>query len=438
MPIEVARYLPPDHHAATEAALTPLANGMTGSMILAIARQIRELKAEGREVSDLTLGDFRPPHFHVPAELAERLQQAVRDGETYYPPPDGIPELRSAVARLYERELGLSYGPESVCIASGARPSIFAAWRLFVEPGDRTVSFVPAWNAGYYAHMAQSDHRFVTTAAEHRFFPTVDQAVEALRGARLVMLNTPLNPTGTTIPRPVMQGIAEALVEENRHRERPCILLLDQVYWMLRAGGAEHHNPVTLVPAAAPWVIHVDAISKWLAATGLRVGWSVLPPYLQPAMGTLIGHMGAWAPRPVQVAAAWFLDRPELLHAFVADLNERLGVRLTRLYEGICSMRARGLPVDAIPPHGAMFLCFRVDLIGRGFDTNEQIRSWLLERAGIAVIPFQAFDMPEENGWFRVAVGATDLEGIERFLERLEHLLADVRLGSGRAHPPPS
>lgn len=404
--------------------MTPLAQGMVGSMILNIANQMRALVAEGRQICNLTLGDFAAPHFAIPEPLADKLVEAVREGTTNYPPPDGMPELKSAIARLYRRKLGLDYPAEAVCVGSGARPPIYATWRLFVEPGDRTVSFLPAWNMGYYAQLAQSDHKFVVTQPENRFHPTAEQAAEAMRGARMVLLNTPLNPTGTAISREAMKGIAQALVEENRGRDKPCMLLLDQVYWLLRPPGVEHWHPVALVPEAAPYVVNVDAVSKCFAATGLRVGWGVAPPYLQGKMREMIGHMGAWAPKPEQLATAWFLDQEELFEAYIADICARLDLRLRRLYEGIQGMRARGLPVDAHAPQGAIYLSLHVDLIGRGFDTNEQIRRWLLEKAGAAVVPFQAFDLEEENGWFRMSVGAVGPQDIDDVLTRLERLLS--------------
>ncbi len=428
MSIDIAKYMPAEPARAARSALTPMAADMPGSQILDIARQVGQMKAEGREIFDLTIGDFRTPHFEVPRQLAERMAVAVREGETHYPAPDGTPELKEAIARHYSRELGLDYGPEAVCVGSGARPPIYAAWRLFVEPGDRTVSFVPGWNVGYYAYLSLSDHHFVATRPQDRFFPTVARAAEAMRGARLVTLNTPLNPTGTTISREVITGIAKALVEENRGRERPCMLLLDQVYWMVRAEGVQHYHPVALVPECAPYVINIDAISKSFAATGLRVGWAVLPPYLQPAMKSLVGHMGSWAPRPAQVATSWFLNHPQEMHAYMAEHAKHIGRRLKRLYDGILAIRRKGLPVGIIPPYGAIYLSFRVNLFGQGFDTNEQIRRWLLDHAGLGVVPFQAFDLPQDSGWFRMAVGAISLEDIDRMLERLESALHGLKL----------
>lgn len=412
--------------ALERAVLGPMAE-MKGSTILGIAAEVRRLKAQGQPICDLTVGDFAPSWFAIPPALREKTAEALERGFTNYPPADGVPELKAAIARLYRERLGLGITPDWVCVASGARPPIYAAWRLFTQPGDISLSAVPMWNVGYYTGLCQTRHRFLPTRAEHGFFPTVEQVRAALPGARLLELNSPLNPTGTAIDPEVMAGIARALVDENRARQRrgepPCIFLFDQVYWMLTAPGVVHANPVALVPECAPWVVHVDAISKSFAATGLRVGWAVLPPALQESMKSLIGHIGAWAPRPEQLATAWLLDHPEVHQPYVDGLREQLGQRLGLLYAAIRAMAAEGLPVDAVRPQGALYLSLRVDLVGRGFADNEAIRRFLLERAGVAVVPFQAFDLAEESGWFRMSVGAVGPDELRAAMGRMAEAL---------------
>jgi len=419
--IDILNHMPTDSSRAAERTVTPTMAGMQGSKILGIATQVRQLISQGQEICNLTVGDFRPSQFPVPSTLSEQVIRAYQESQTNYPPADGIAELKAAVAGMYERDLGLSYPSSAVCVGSGARPPLYATWRLLVRPGDRTVSFLPMWNVGYYAHLLQSDHQFISTSAENNFFPTVEQVERALPGTRLVAINSPLNPTGTVIGDDVLRGIAEAIVAENRRRvsEPPVMLLFDQVYWMLTADGVTHKSPVQLVPEVAPYVIHIDAISKCFAATGLRVGWAVLPPYLQPKMRALIGHMGAWAARPEQQATAWLLSHPELVSSYMSEMKGRVMSRLNLLYNGIMSMKEAGLPVDAISPQGAIYLSLRVDLIGRGFDSNEEIRQWLLQEARVAVVPFQAFDLPEQNGWFRMSVGAVGLDELDSALARM-------------------
>ena len=109
-------------------------------------------------------------------------------------------------------------------------------------------------------------------------------------------------------------------------------------------------------------VIHIDAISKGFAATGLRVGWAVLPDYLQPKMKALIGHMGAWAARPEQIATAALLRDTAAMAEYNQWIKQEVEARLDALYAGIMALKAKGLPVDAIEPQGAIYLSFRVNL----------------------------------------------------------------------------
>lgn len=432
MSVDISRYLPTDGPQAMRAALSPVMAEMQGSQILGIAAEVRALKTQGQQVCDLTVGDFSPAHFRVPHALTEGTQRSMEAGHTNYPPPDGLPELKSAIARLYSRELGLDYDPNAVCVGSGARPPIYASWRLFTRPGDKSLSFLPSWNVGYYAHFCETQHVFVPTSAEHNFFPTVEQVQAELPGTRLMYMNSPLNPTGTAIDADVLRDIAQALVDENKARqargEKPCMWVYDQVYWLLTSGETRHYNPVALVPECAPYVVHIDAISKWLVGTGLRVGWAVLPPYLQGKMKGFIGHMGAWAPRPVQEATAELLDQPELIRGYLLELQGQVDARLGKIYAAVQEMKAEGLPIDAIAPQGAIYLSLHVDLIGRTvggqrMTTNDEIRRWLLQQAQVAVVPFQAFDMTEDTGWFRMSVGAVGLDELDAALGRLRTAL---------------
>jgi len=222
------------------------------------------------------------------------------------------------------------------------------------------------------------------------------------------------------------------VVEENRRRlreGRPVLFLLhDQVYATLIFGGARHHMPVSLVPEAAPWIIELDGISKSLAATGLRIGWVLASPELTARMKDLIGHMGAWAPKPEQVALARFLLDARAVDEFHRQMNARVEERLDALYRGFERMRLDGYPVQCIRPQGAIYLSLRLGLIGttldgRALTTNESIRMLLLDEAGLGMVPFQAFGLAEDSGWFRLSVGAVSLEDIEAAFPRLRRLL---------------
>lgn len=421
-----------DPGPAPDSRVSRMAAGLIGSEILRIASEIRALIASGRTVCNLTVGDFDPRYFPIPAKLAEGTRAALERGETNYPPSNGMPDLRQAVGRFYERELGLRYPVESILITGGARPIIYCTFCTLCDPGDRVVYPVPSWNNNHYVHMMDAVGVPVVCRPEHRFLPSREDLIRALPGARMLCLNSPLNPAGTAFTREDLLGICEAIVEENEDRarrgERPLFLLYDHIYWMLRFGGIPHVTPPELIPEMARYTVFVDGISKGFAATGLRVGWAVGPVDVITRMSAVLGHVGAWAPRAEQVATVGLLDDPEGIRQFEAVFQRELQARLDRLHAGLQAMKQQGLPVDSIPPMGAIYLTARIHPFGRRtaegeLRTNDEIRRWLLEAAGIGVVPFQAFGSTEDDGWFRLSVGAVSMADIDAALPRLEAAL---------------
>jgi aspartate aminotransferase len=413
--------------------ISGMAAGLVGSEILRIAGEIRAFVATGRSVCNLTVGDFDPRYFPIPQRLATAVQAALERGETNYPPPDGIGELRQAVARFYERELGLRYPVESILIVAGARPVIYCIFRTLCDPGDRVIYPVPSWNNNHYVHLVGGVGVPVVCGPEKRFLPTREDLLPVLPGARLLCLNSPLNPSGTAFTREALLGICEAILEENEGRarrgERPLFLLYDHIYWMLCFGDVVHVTPPELLPEMARYTLFVDGISKGFAATGLRVGWGVGPVDVISRMSAVLGHVGAWAPRAEQVATVALLDDAAAIREYQDGFKRELQDRLELLHGGLQAMKQRGLPVDSIPPMGAIYLTARIHPFGRrtaeGTEllTNREVRRYLLEHAGIGVVPFQAFGSTENEGWFRLSVGAVSLADIEAALPRLEEAL---------------
>ena len=414
-----------------------MAAGLIGSEILRIAGEIRALVAAGQRICDLTVGDFDPRQFPIPDVLRDATSEALARGETNYPPSNGIAPLRDAVASWYARDLGLDYPASSVVIASGSRPIIYALFRAVCDPGDRIVYPVPSWNNNHYTHLVAGQGVPIACRAEDRFLPRREQLAPALRGARLLCLNSPLNPTGTAFEAGALRGIVDEVLAENARREqdgeRPLFVMYDHVYWTLCFGDTVHVTPPELLPESARYTVFVDGISKAFAATGVRVGWGVGPADLITKMSAILGHMGAWAPRAEQVGTVALLGRPEAVREYQSQFKRGIQSRLDRMHEGLSGLAARGLPVSSIPPMGAIYLTARFDLFGRrapggaALRTNDDVRRYLLEAAGVAVVPFQAFGCAGDDGWFRLSVGAVSLEDIDAALPRLEGALLALR-----------
>jgi aspartate aminotransferase len=417
---------------ATDRSLSTLAQGLVGSEVLKIAGEVRALMQSGRAVANLTVGDFSPSEFRIPPALEAKITELLAAGQTNYPPSDGTLELRRAVLEFSREALGLDYPLESIVIAGGSRPIIYAAYAAVVDRGDKVIYPTPSWNNNHYTYLTGGVPVELVVGPETNFLPTAAMLRPHVRDARLIAICTPLNPTGTVMARDEVEAIATLVVEENRRREgtseRPLFLLWDQVYWMLTFGDNRHYTPPQLVPESAAYTIFVDGISKAFAATGLRVGWTLAPPAVTARMRDILGHVGAWAPKAEQLAVAAFLQQKEAIATFHQTMIRELRLRLDALYAGLMDMKAAGLPVDAIAPQGAIYLSVQFDLIGRGFQTNEQIRQFLLEEAGFAAVPFQAFGLKREDGWFRLSAGAVSvqdcIDGIARVRTALEKTLA--------------
>ena len=417
-------------------SFSSLSKGLKGSRILQIAGQVRELIAAGETVYNLTVGDFDPSMFPIPAGYKDRIKAALEDEQTTYPPTDGMPELRAAVAEYASRVWNVPFQPVNAIIGGGARPMIFATYKALINPGEKVVYPVPSWNNHYYTTIADANVAQLETVPENGFMPTLDDLAPHMKDARLLVLNTPSNPTGTVIDPEMLRAITQGIVDENLRRaekDQPRLfLLMDMVYHALVFGDHRHVHPLELVPAAAPWVISLDAVSKGFCGTGVRVGWGLAAPAVIAKLKPLISHMGAWAPRAEQVALAGFLRDREAVESFQDHLVAGVGERLDTLYKGFADMKADGYPVECIAPEGAVFLSLRLNWIGKNLDgkameSNEDIRTLLLEKSGMAVVQFQAFGRAAEDGWFRMSVGAVTSDNIRGMLPKVRALMDGMR-----------
>ncbi len=412
--------------------VSTMAGGLVGSEILKIAGDVRAMVAGGTQVCNLTVGDFSPAQFRIPAMLEREIVNALQQGETNYPPSEGVPALRKAVGDFYRQWLGLDYPVESILVTGGSRPGIYSVYTALVDPGDTVVYPVPSWNNNHYVHLSGARGIPVVCHADDAFLPTRATLEPHIRGARLLSLNSPLNPSGTAFTAQALGEICDLVLEENARRgpdERPLYVMYDQVYWMLTFDGTTHVNPVSLRPEMREYTVFVDGISKAFAATGVRVGWTVGPEDVTKRMMSVLGHVGAWAPRAEQIATARVLEATDAISEYHQSMKEQVQVRLQALYDGLQAVAGAGYPVEAIPPMGAIYLSSRFALhgwrtpAGDVLRTNDEIRHYLLDAAGLAMVPFQAFGMMEDTGWFRLSVGAVSLDEIGTTFARLRPAL---------------
>ncbi|GAB3010713.1 pyridoxal phosphate-dependent aminotransferase [Niabella terrae] len=396
-----------------------LASNLPVNQILAFNNQVKSRVDAGESLYNFTIGDFDPEIFPIPEELEEGIIQAYQSHQTNYPMAAGLPELRQAVSGFAADRLGLDCAPSDILVAAGGRPLIYATYQVLVDPGDSVVYPVPSWNNQYYACFTQANTITVETRAADGFMPTAADLAPHIRGAVLLALCSPQNPTGTCFQAEQLKDICELVLAENQRRgreEKKLYILYDQIYHLLTYQDSVHVHPVGVCPQMQPYTIYIEAISKSFAATGLRVGWAYGPTGFMDKMKVVLSHMGAWAPRPAQSGLAAFLSNTPAVDRFLKGFRYELLLRLQKFYEGFMKMKAAGLPVDAIAPQASLYLSINIDV-------PMDMSRLLLEQAGIAVLAFPLFGAAHAPHWYRISVGTCRLESIPLVLERIEAVI---------------
>lgn len=415
--------------------LSRLAEQTETSPILNIAADINARKQRGETLYNLTVGDFDPAVFPIPEALTAAITDAYLAHHTNYPGAVGLPPIRQAVAGWLNRACGLDYAAEDVIIASGSRPLIYSLYRTVVDPGERVVYPVPSWNNESYAQLLGATGVPVATAPDNRFMPTAEALAPHLQDAALLALCSPQNPTGTLFAEDNLRAVCELVVAENRRRARqngdakPLYVLFDQVYWALTWEAGAFRHPLTVCPEIADYAVFVDGMSKAFAATGVRVGWATGPGPVIAKMSSLIAHMGAWAPRPEQVAGGAFLADAAAVDAHLAEFRKRLAARLDAFYAAFMALKEKGHAVDAIVPRAAIYLSVKIDILGKQtadgktLDGDQTVQDYILGEGKIGILPFSWFGAREYANWFRISVGTCARADIPAIMASLEAAL---------------
>lgn len=412
--------------------LSHLSETMVGSEIVKLGGEIKERIRQGEQIYNFTVGDFDPTIFPIPKELEDEIVAAYRQHFTNYPAAEGNLELRETIAEFIKDREDLNYSVNEILVASGGRPLIYAVFRAICDKGDKVIYAVPSWNNNHYTHFVEGDHIVLEARSENNFMPTAEDIKPHIKEATLLSLCSPQNPTGTTFSKEQLEAICDLVVEENLRRgdtEKKLFLMYDQMYCRLTYGKTIHYNPVLLRPEMKSYTILIDAISKSFAATGVRVGWSFGPKEVIAKMKSILGHIGAWAPMAEQKAVAKFLLNKSAIDNFFNHFKIELEERLVRIYEGCMQLKKQGLPIDAIFPEAAIYLTIKVDGVGKKTKnekillTQDDVTTYLLNEAGLAIVPFYAFGSSRSNSWYRLSVGTCKKENIGAMLAKLGEAL---------------
>jgi aspartate aminotransferase len=408
--------------------LSNLAQTLIGSEIVKISGTIKEKIKQGEHIYNYTIGDFDSTQFPIPAELCEEIKNAYQNGFTNYPIADGEADTREAVLEFLKNNEALDYNHNEILIAAGGRPLIYAVFRALVDAGDKVIYPIPSWNNNHYAHFTAAQHVVIHTEQANNFMPTAAQIKPHLKGATLLALCSPLNPTGTVFTKEGLEEICNLIIQENASRaadEKKLYLMYDQIYWTLTFGDTKHYNPVSLNAAMRPYTIFIDGISKAFAATGVRVGWALGPENVIVKMKAINSHVGAWAPMAEQKAVAKFLKQKEAVSNYFTHFKKEIEYRLQEIYNGFDALKKQGYSVDVIAPQAAIYLTVQINLVGKvangkKIETQKDVTAYILNEAKLALVPFFAFGAAEENNWYRISVGCVKKEEISEMFSKLK------------------
>jgi len=365
------------------------------------------MEAEGREIVHLEIGQPDMPTFDNVAQAGVR---AIQEGRTRYSPPAGVPALREAIAEYTGRRLGVEVRPSEVIVAPGAKPGLFFPTLALVRPGDEVIYPDPGFPT-YQAMIGVAGGIPVPVPLrEEEDFAFDLQAFDRLIGdrTRLIILNSPGNPTGGVFPLPVLEHIAEAA---QRH---DAWVLSDEIYVRLAFDGTEPLS-IAALPGMRQRTIICDGFSKTYAMTGWRLGFGVMPETLAERVALLLTHSIGCTATFTQYAGLEALTGPQdQVDTVVAEYQRRRDV----LVDGLNAIPG----VQCRVPQGAFYAFPNVTTFGQ---TSDWMASYLLEEAGVAVLPGTAFGKGGE-GYLRLCF-ANSMRNIQVALEWIAAALATLR-----------
>jgi aspartate aminotransferase len=391
--------------------LSALASAIKPSATLAAGAKAMHLRAQGVHVFDFSMGE---PDFPTPEHICQAAIQAMHQGKTRYTPASGTAELRAAIARRYQETYGLSYGPDQVLVSNGAKHSIFNALAALVGPGDEVLLPAPYW-VSYSDMIEMTGARpvVVPTTQEQEFKLSPEQLRRAITPrCRLLLLNSPSNPTGTTYSRRELEALAEVILDS------PLAVLSDEIYEHLVYDGMQATCFAALRPELQQRTITISGVSKSYSMTGWRIGWACGPAPLIKAMGN-VQSQATGCPNSISQAAALAALQGE--QTCVERMRQAFQQRRDLVYQ-----RLSRLPgISLVKPTGAFYAFFRIEeyfgktRAGRRITDSVSFCEAALEAAHVNLVPGAPFGA---EGYARMSF-ATSVEEIEAGMDALARFL---------------
>lgn len=380
------------------------------SATIAVSTLAKKLQAEGRDIINLSAGE---PDFDTPAWISDAAIQGIRSGKTRYTPAAGMPELRKAIASYLGRGFGKDIDWQNVVVSSGAKQSLFNACFSLFGPGDEVLIAAPYWTS-YPEILTLARATSVPVAGdEARGFNLTPADLNRVKTDKTkgLIFSSPGNPSGSVYTKEELRAVAEWC------RDNGVWLVSDEIYRDIYFGDDSPRAPGILdLPESSlgDWVL-VDGASKSFAMTGWRIGFGVSSRELAEEMTSLQSHVSSNAATPSQMAALAAYSDAARTEASVAEMR----VAFQRRRDLVARLFSEKLPqFPFLQADGAFYLFFRVDSeFGPGRESAQELCSWLLEEAGVALVPGEAFGDPR---FVRLSYATSDAlieQAVDRMVE---------------------
>ncbi len=391
--------------------LSRVARAVQPSATMAIDTLFKQMKADGMDVIGFGAGE---PDFNTPDHIKQAGIQAIQENFTKYTPSTGTVELRKAICQRLKEDWGVEYAPAQVVVSNGAKPCVFTALCVLLDPGDEVVLPSPFWVTYSEAvRMAGGVPVIVETREADCFKLTAQELREAITPkTKCMILNNPSNPTGMMYSRKELEEIARVCVEEDVY------VISDEIYCDLVYDGEKFVSLAAIGPEIKERTLLVNGVSKSYAMTGWRIGYVAAPEPVAKVIGNYISH-STGSPCAVSQKAA--------LEALTAPKSEVESMRLAfERRRNYMVERMNTIPgVSCTKPHGAFYVMMNIEkligkeLFGETIHSSDEFASLFLKYGKVAVVPGTSFDAPNFVRWSY----ATSIENIREGLNRLEKFL---------------
>jgi len=383
------------------------------SQTLAMSQKSRELKEQGIDIINMSLGE---PDFNTPDDVKQAAKKAIDDNYTFYPPVPGYGDLRNAISAKFKEENGLTYTPEQIVVSAGGKHSLINVILSVVDPGEEVIIIAPYW-VSYYDQiiLAEGKPVIVKTTIENDFKVTPEQLEKSITPkSRLLIFNSPSNPTGMVYSKAEMKALADVLAKY------PEVLIIsDEIYEHITFSGS--HVSMASFDSITDRVITVNGVSKAYAMTGWRIGYIGAPLWIAKACTKLQGQFTSGVSSISQRAALAAVTSK-------SDSREKMKVAFKRRRDLICGLlkEVKGLKVSI--PEGAFYVMpdisyfFGKSYNGVSVNNSDDLAMYLLSEARVALVAGSAFGAPE---CVRISYATADekiIEAVKRIKEALEKL----------------